>query len=100
MLFSLDNFLQLNLSNDVFPFMIVFYWIICGAIVQSFFIKIDKYIPNSNFCHTIETSITRRLFYFICGGAILPMLFALLPPIFALGYLGKIIEEKEYRKKT
>ena len=80
--------------------MIVFYWIICGAIVQSFFIKIDKYLPYSNFSHTIETSITRRLFYFICGGAILPMLVALLPPIFAIAHLAKLLEEKEYRKKT
>ena len=100
MLFSLDHLLQLTLPSDVFPFALVFYWLICGAIVQSFFTKIDKYLPVGYFQHTIETEMTRRLFYFISGGAILPMIIILIPPILITGYLGRLIEEKVNRKNV
>ncbi len=100
MLLSLEQLLQLNLPYDVFPFVLVFYWIICGAIVQSFFMKLDKYLPVGNYSHTVETAMTRRLLYFICGGAILPMLIFLLPPIFFTVYLAKYLEEKVNRKQV
>lgn len=100
MLISLEQLLQLNLPYDVFPFILVFYWIISGAIVQSFFMKLDKYLPVGNYSHTVETAMTRRLFYFICGGALLPMLISLLPPILFMVYLAKFLEEKVNRKQV
>lgn len=98
MLLSLDYVLQLTLPSDVLPFVLVFYWIICGAIVQAIFTKIDKFLPVGYFHQTVETDITRRLFYFLSGGAILPMIIIVLPPVLILGHIGKLLEEKINRK--
>ena len=38
--------MQLNLPLELYSFAIVFYWVLSGAIVQSLFIKIDKYLPE------------------------------------------------------
>ena len=98
MLFPIDAFMQLNLSLEFIPYAIVFYWILSGAIVQSLFTKIDKYMPVGFSNQTIETSMTRRLFYFIVGGAIFPMIIVLLPKIFFVSLIGKYLEEKVNRK--
>ena len=90
--------MQLNLPFEFFSYAIAFYWILSGAIVLSLFIKIDKYMPVGFSCPTIETAMTRRLFYFIAGGAIFPMLIALLPPIIFASLIGKYFEEKVNRK--
>ncbi|KAB8039991.1 hypothetical protein GCL60_06930 [Silvanigrella paludirubra] len=98
MLFSIDSLMQLNLPLELYSFAIVFYWVLSGAIVQSLFIKIDKYLPVGFSSPTIETSMTRRLFYFIAGGAILPMIIVLFPPVFLATIIGKHLEEKVNRK--
>ena len=98
MLFPIDTLIELNLPFEMFPYVIVFYWIITGALVQTLFIKIDKFMPVGYFNHTIETSMTRRLFYFIAGGAIFPMIIALIPPILIASFIGKTLEEKVNRK--
>jgi hypothetical protein len=98
MLFSIDNFIVLNLPFELFSYMIVLYWLISGAVIQTLLIKIDKFMPVGYSNHTIETSMTRRLFYFIAGGAIFPMIIAILPPICFVSLIGKAFEEKINRK--
>ncbi len=98
MLFPIDTFIELNLPIEMFPYVIVFYWVICGALVQALFIKIDGFMPVGYFNHTIETSMTRRLFYFIAGGAIFPMIIVIIPPILFASFIGKALEERVNRK--
>jgi hypothetical protein len=98
MLFPIDTLVELNLPFEMFPYVIVFYWLISGAVVLALFTKIDKFMPVEYFNHTIETLMTRRLFYFIAGGAILPMIIVIIPPILAASFIGKTLEEKVNRK--
>lgn len=98
MLLPIDALIELNLSFEIFPYVIVFYWFLSGIIIQVLFIKIDKFMPVGYFNHTIETSMTRRLFYFIAGGAIFPMMIVLIPPVFIAAFIGKILEKKANRK--
>lgn len=100
MLISIDSLIGLNLTGDLLPYIIFLYWLLCGIIIQTLFMLIDKRMPVGKFCHTLETSLIRRLFYFIAGGALLPMLLALIPPLFVVSFAGKALEEKTNRKKA
>ncbi|APJ02875.1 hypothetical protein [Silvanigrella aquatica] len=98
MLFTIDNFILLNLPSDILVYVIVSYWIVAGVLIQTLFFTIDKFMPVGYFSHTIETSMTRRLFYFIAGGAILPMFIAIIPAVFILSIIGNFLQDKVNRK--
>lgn len=98
MLLQIDTLIGLHLPLEILPYVIIFYWFLSGAVIQAIFIKIDKFMPVGYFCHTIETSMTRRLFYFIAGGMIFPMIIIIIPPVLIASLIGKKLEEKVNRK--
>jgi hypothetical protein len=99
MLLSLDNLMHLNLAYiDMINFLIL-YWILSGILSQFLLMKIDKFLLNKNYYHTIETMMSRRILYFIFGGAILPMLILIVPALLILSRLFKLIESKRNGNK-
>ncbi|KAB8029092.1 hypothetical protein [Fluviispira multicolorata] len=98
MLISIDSLLSLNTPIENISTYVILYWIVSGLFVQIFLMLIDKALPVGFFSHSKETQFTRRFIYFLAGGALLPMLILIAPPFLFVSYLGKIFEEKFYRK--
>lgn len=98
MLLSSDIFLLQDLSSNLFIYIIIFYFILSGIIVQLLLIKIDNFIPTKIYSHTPKTINIRKFFYFITGGVIIPMILLILIPFSILSISGEIIERKFHLK--
>ncbi|BBH52065.1 hypothetical protein [Fluviispira sanaruensis] len=99
MLISLDSILSLNMPLDFVSSFVFFYWLASGLIIQAILMFIDITLPVGFYSHSKGTVLTRRILYFVAGGAILPMLFFIVPSILIASFIGNFCEEKFNRNK-